>query len=230
MRGRRTAFGVVPSRARDALGRARAPGLLGIAALASVAIAGCGQARQDAGEPTGTYRAVARGVFPAAQTIARPTRMVIAVHNLGPDTMPNVALTVDSFTYISKYPELSDPRRPVWVIEQGPGAPVNNPPVPTQEVSQPGNGKTAYVNTWALGPLPSGQTRLFSWVVVPVKPGVHILHYVVSAGLNGKARATTVLGGPVHGHFVVNVAPKPPQTYVDPRTGKVREGAAPIIP
>ena len=59
----------------------------------------------------------------------------------------------------------------------------------SQEVSPPGGGETAYVNTWALGPLDAGSTRTFVWQVVPVKAGLHTVHYTVAAGLAGKANA-----------------------------------------
>jgi hypothetical protein len=115
------------------------------------------------------------------------------------------------------------------VIERGPGA-VARPPVETQEVSQPGSAQTAYVNTWALGPLAPGQTQTFRWIVTPVKPGVHVVHFAVAAGLSGKAKATLPSGGAAQGRFLVAVAGRPPVTYVDPRTGKVRIGTAPRVP
>ena len=121
-------------------------------------------------EKTGTYAMqVVHAQLPAAQSIARQTRLVLPVHNSGTATVPNVAVTIDSFDYASNYPELAADKRPVWVIERGPGA-IAKPPVESEEVSPPGGGQTAYVNTWALGPLAPGATRMFVWQVVPVKP------------------------------------------------------------
>ena len=80
---------------------------------------------------------VVRASFPLVQAVSKQTVMSITVRNVGSQTAPNVALTVNSFSYKSSYPELADPERPTWVIEQGPG-PIANPPVETQEVSPPG--------------------------------------------------------------------------------------------
>ncbi len=228
MRGRRRVPSAVTGRARVALpGGSRplaaAAGLLGVLALA-----GCGGGtRQDAGEKSATYQMkVVAAHFPARQSIARPTRMVLLVRNTGTATVPNVAITVDSFNYASNYPELADNKRPIWAIEQGPGA-IARPPVQSEEVSPPGGGQTAYVNTWALGPLPAGRTQAFVWKVVPVKPGLHTVSYIVSAGLAGKAKAQLSSGAPVAGRFLVHIAGKPPASYVDPATGKVVEGVYP---
>ncbi|HXR28371.1 MAG TPA: hypothetical protein VN772_02250 [Solirubrobacteraceae bacterium] len=207
-------------------------GVLAACALAGggVLLAGCGGTRQDAGEPNASFRVeLVRAIFPLRQVIARPTIFLLAVRNAGLRTVPNVAVTVDSFTYVSKYPQLSASKRPVWVIEQGPGAKAS-PPVESQEVTQPGSAQTAYVNTWALGPLVHGQTQTFRWLVVPVKPGIHVVHFAVAAGLSGKAKATLAGGESPQGAFVVAIAGRPPQTYVDPRTGKVRVGTGPKIP
>ncbi len=108
--------------------------------------------------------------FPSKQAVARPASFELEVKNTGSRAVPDVAITVDSFNYKSNYPGLADNRRPIWAIEQGPG--VNaKPPVESEDVSQPGSGQTAYLNTWALGALPAGQTRTFVWKVIPVKPG-----------------------------------------------------------
>ncbi|HMD51720.1 MAG TPA: hypothetical protein VKG62_03325 [Solirubrobacteraceae bacterium] len=195
--------------------------------LLAVAASGCGGTRQDAHEPTGTYpMEVVRASFPLRQAVAKQTRLALVLRNTGTATVPNVAVTVDSFYYTSDFPELASDKRPVWVIERGPGK-VARPPVATQDVSQPGSGQTAYVNTWALGPLPPGQSRAFIWGVVPVKPGVHIVHFQVAAGLSGKAKAVLATGGPVQGAFLVHIAGEPPPTYVNPNTGRVAVGSEP---
>jgi hypothetical protein len=116
----------------------------------------------------------------------------------------------------------------VWVVEQGPGL-VANPPVQSEEVSKSGSAGTAYVNTWALGALPAGQTRTFNWRVVAVKPGSHVVHYSVVAGLAGRARAQASSGA-LQGHFAVAVASAPKSTHVNPSTGKVEVGSAPTTP
>jgi hypothetical protein len=231
VRGRRTVFGVVGRRARGALPAAPRLQLAGAAALlCALAAAGCGEARQDAGEHSASFdMAIVRASFPAKQAVARPATLELQVRNTGSHPVPNVAVTVDSFNYSSNYAQLADSKRPIWAIEQGPGARAN-PPVESQEVSQPGSGQTAYVNTWALGALGAGQTRTFSWHVTPLKPGAHTVHFVFAAGLSGKARARLAAGGPVQGQFAVNIAPAPPTTYVNPSTGKVVAGTAPTTP
>jgi hypothetical protein len=198
-------------------------------ALAGVLASGCGTgARQDAREPAGTFTLeVVRSTFPAKQSIARPTSLELEVLNKSARTAPNVAVTLDSFYYTEHFPELASNKRPVWVVEAGPGA-IPSPPVESEAISPPGGGQTAYVNTWALGPLAPGQTRTFLWRVVPVKPGVHSVDFRVAAGLAGKAKAELPSGGPVQGHFTVYIASVPPARHVNPNTGQVVPG--PFLP
>jgi hypothetical protein len=199
--------------------------------LAGLIAAGCGSgARQDAREPQGTFAlAVVRAAFPAKQSIARPTSLVLVVRNVGTRTAPNVAVTLDSFYYTSHFPELAANKRPIWVVERGPGA-IPTLPVQSEAVSPPGGGQTAYVNTWALGPLPPGGTRIFRWQVVPVKAGVHTVDYTVAAGLAGRARAGFASGGPPRGRFTASIAALPPARHVNPNTGQVVPGPYPAGP
>jgi hypothetical protein len=199
-------------------------------AAAVVALAGCGGGSQaTAGEPARGFDVrVAAAHFPRIQSIAKPERMVLAVRNTSRTTIPNVAVTVDSFNYASNYPELAANKRPVWVIERGPGT-VAKLPVETQEVSTPG-AQTSYLNTWALGPLGPGRTAVFAWRVVPVKSGTFKVRYIFTAGLGGKATARLAGGGPAAGRFLVHVAGAPPPTHVDPTTGKLVPGAYPTAP
>jgi hypothetical protein len=196
---------------------------------------GCGAARQDAHEPKGAFSVqVVKASFPARQSVARPTRLELQVRNTGAQTVPNLAVTIDSFYYTENYPELADNKRPIWAIEEGPG-PTPKRLVPTQAVSPPGGGQTAYVNTWALGPLAAGHTQTFLWRVMPLKPGLHTVHFTVAAGLAGKARALadlrSVAGGTLPtGHFTVDIAPQPPANHVDPETGQIVSGAYPPAP
>ncbi|MGO9489404.1 MAG: hypothetical protein ACLQBB_10300 [Solirubrobacteraceae bacterium] len=220
--GRPSRVALAPSLPRRAL-----PILLG----GALALAGCGGGtRQDASEPAANFRVrVVHASFPALQSIARHELMVLAVRNTSLQTIPNLAVTVDSFNYTSNYPELAANKRPVWVIERGPGT-IAKPPVQSEEVSTPGSGQTNYVNTWALGPLAPGRTRVFAWHVVPVKGGLHVVHYRFAAGLAGKATASFASGAPATGAFLVHIAGQPPPTHVDPATGKVVEGAYPASP
>jgi hypothetical protein len=177
-----------------------------VASLAAVALAGCGGGeRQDANEPSGTFRvAVVRASFPTKQHLAQPERFVIAVRNTGRETVPNVAVTVNSFAERSEQAGLADPERAVWIVD-----------------SSPSGGQTAYTSTWALGRLAPGQTRRFVWRVTAVKAGTHTVKWQVAAGLNGKAKATLSGNRAPAGSVTVDVSEKPAQAHVDPETGKV---------
>jgi hypothetical protein len=196
-------------------------------AVLALLAGGCGGARQDAHEPKGAFTVrVVKASFPARQSVARPTRLELQVKNTGSETVPNIAVSLDSLSYTENYPELAANKRPIWAVEEGPGA-IPTRLVPTQAVSPPGGGQTAYVNTWALGALAPGHTQTFLWRVTPVKPGLHIVHYTVAAGLAGKARAQLANGAPATGHFAVYIAPQPPASHVDPETGQIVAGAYP---
>ncbi len=194
-------------------------------------VVGCGGGtRQDASEPDKTFTvAVAHASFPTKQSIVRPATMTLAVRNTSGSTMPNVAVTVDSFSYTSDYPDLAENKRPIWVIEEGPGVKPQEL-VQSQTVSPAGSGQTAYVNTWALGSLAAGHTRTFVWHVTPVKAGVYTVHYTIAAGLAGRSRARLADGAIPHGQFTVAIAPRPPARHVNPETGQVEEGAYPPPP
>jgi hypothetical protein len=181
-----------------------------VASVAAVTVAGCGGGkRQDADEPSGTFRVdVVNASFPAKQHLAKPERFVIAVRNSGNRTLPNVAVTVSSFAARSEQAGLADPERAVWVID-----------------ASPRGGDTAYTNTWALGRLAPGRTRRFVWRVTAVQAGTHTVKWQVAAGLNGKAKATLAGNRAPAGSVTVAVSDKPAQARVDPKTGKVvREG------
>lgn len=201
-------------------------GLLG--AFAALAISGCGGgSEQTHGEAKRSYAMrIAAASFPAKQSMARPAEMKVRVSNESARTVPNVAISVDSFSYVEKYAELAANKRPVWVVEEGPGTPAALP-VQSQAVSPPGGGQTNYVNTWALGPLKAGASRTFTWKVVPVKAGSYTLHLKVAAGLAGNARAVLRGGGQVSRSLTAEIAPAPPITHVNPSTGKVAPGAFP---
>lgn len=202
-----------------------------LGACAALLVSGCGGGkRADAGEPEHTYEIeVTDATFPPKQAVSRQTFMRLKVVNADTRTIPNIAVKVDSFYYASTYPNLAANKRPIWVVEQGPGA-IPGRPVQSQAISPPGGGQTAYVNTWALGPLAPGHTATFLWKVVPVKAGYHRVHIEVLAGLGGKAKATLPNGTPLRARFGVHIAPAPPATHVDPNTGKVTAGTYPVSP
>jgi len=199
-----------------------------LATGAALLVVGCGGSKkQTSGEPAHTYKVEVLDVtFKPEQAVSRPATMRIEVRDADAKTIPNIAVTIDSFYYTEKYPELAANQRPVWVVEQGPGTPPQAP-VQSQAVSPPGGGQTAYVNTWALGPLAPHKTRVFEWKVIPVKSGIHHVSFEISAGLGGLAKATLPNGGALTGRFRSEIAPAPPLTHVDPSTGKVVPGTFP---
>jgi hypothetical protein len=193
-------------------------------------LASCGGAQQDAHEPQASFALeVVNATFATEQAVARPASLQLTVRNAGRATVPEVAVQVQSFNQRSEYPGLADRRRPVWIVDEGPGA-VPKQPVETVPFDSPAGDVTANANVWAAGPLAAGATRTFSWRLEPVAAGRHAVAYAVSAGLNGRARAVTAGGGPVTGHFQVTVADAPPPTHVNPETGAVQAGAAAVAP
>jgi hypothetical protein len=199
-------------------------------ALFVVLLGGCGGTRQDAHEPKGDFQvAVVSASFPTHQAIARPTRLLLRVRNTGVHTVPNIAVSLDSLAYTDTAPELASSKRPVWIVDEGPGE-IPKPPVETEQIESPGGGETAYVNTWALGTLAPGATRTFLWRVTPVKAGAHTVDYTVAAGLAGRAHAQLASGAPVSGHFSVQIAGAPPTKHVNPDTGRVVSSSIPVGP
>jgi hypothetical protein len=197
------------------------------AACFALLLAGCGGARQDANEPRGTYHvSIVKASFPKLQSVAATTRMSVTVRNDDTKTVPNLAITVttnsaggaisatqgaaaNGFNYVSTQPGLSNPQRPVWVVDD----------VVIDNTAH--NGTTAQNATWAVGPLAPGAARTFSWRLTPVKAGTWSVGYRVDAGLNGKALAALANGQPPTGVFTARIGNIPPQSRVDPNTGRV---------
>jgi hypothetical protein len=200
--------------------------LLGASPLAGALASGCANStQQDASEPHGTFAVrVTHASFPARQAVAKPERLVLSVRNTGAHAVPNVAVALNSFYYTSNYPNLAANKRPIWIVEHGPGAQPRTP-VETVQVDAPGGGTTATYNVWALGRLAPHATRSFVWQVTPVKSGTHKVSYRVYAGLNGKASAQLAGGGVPGGDFTVAIAGRPAQTHVNPVTGKLAAGS-----
>jgi len=188
--------------------------------VTTVLVAGCGSGpRQDADEPSGSYKLeVAAAKFPASQSIAQDSRMIVTVRNDDTKAAPNVAVTVETdpskagqgtvaFGQRVNDSRLSDNERPVWIVNQGP----------------PG-GDSAATNTWALGRLGAGETKTFTWKVTAVEPGSYTLRYRISPGLAGKAKLAS--GGRTDGLFKVTIDDKPVPARVDD-DGNVVRGEAP---
>jgi hypothetical protein len=175
-------------------------------------LAACGGQRQDVHEPKGNFRVdVVNASFPSNQKLAKRSELVIKVRNAGDKTVPNIALTVNGFDERRNNPALADPNRPVFVVN---GVPKSIGGFPESKDASPPGCDTAYVNTWACGPLAVGKVRTFKWSVTAVRAGQYKITYSVAAGLNGKAKAIDANGGVPRGLFAGTISDKPPQTRV----------------
>jgi hypothetical protein len=205
-------------------------------AATALGLGACGGGeKQDADEPRGNFTVeVTRASFPAAQKLAEQSRMTITVKNAGDEQVPNVVVTLrsgrpgagssgsgtsgsgqDAFGYRTSQPGVADPTRPTWVVDEGPDQ---------VQREGPGGAVTAYVNTWALGPLARGQTKSFTWDVTPVRAGTYGIDWRVSAGLDGKAVAKLPGGRIPEGSFTVSISDKPAQATVGPDGEVIRGG------
>ncbi len=184
--------------------------------MLALALAGCGGGeRQDANEPEGNFAVeVVDASFPGKQTLAKTSNLVITLRNAGDQTIPNIAVTVDGLNYrlTGDDVELADPSRPVSAVN---GVPRDIGGFPESKDSTPEGCETAYVNTWACGPLKPGAEHTFKWTLTAVKAGPYKLDWRVAGGLNGKARAVSSSGGEaVGGTFTGEISAKPPQTRI----------------
>ena len=110
-------------------------------------------------------------------------------------------------------------------------------PVQSQEVSPPGGGQTAYVNTWALGPLAAERRRRrSSGRSSRSKAGAHTVHFDGRRGPRRQAprrRSPAGGGGGQRGRFTVQIAPAPPPRTSNPgpaRSTRPRTPAKPVVP
>jgi len=193
--------------------------------LSSLAlVVGCGGGeRQDEDEPEGDFAVeVTRATFPEKQRLAQSSDLVISVRNAGDQTVPNVAVTVDGLDFRKTDPDLADPERPQFVVN---GVPREIGGFPEAKTATPLGCDTAYVNTWACGPLAPGKERTFRWSVTAVKAGKYRIGYKVAAGLDGKANAVGASGGDApKGSFSGRVSAEAPQVRVADDGRTVVEG------
>ena len=196
---------------------ARSPARLALLAFApALALAGCGQQRQDANAPSGQFALeVTRASFPADQQIAEQTTLALEIANRGDRTVPNVAVTIATeprtagqapvaFAQRRDAPALADSGRPVWIVDDGPAG-----------------GESAYSNTWAVGPLAQGQTRTVEWKLTAVQRGRFTVAWRLAPALVGDVE---LAGGRTRGEFAVAIAGKPVAARVDGDGDVVRSG------
>jgi hypothetical protein len=195
---------------QPALEARRSAVVLGAGALL---VAGCGgEKRQDENERAGNYRLeVVEATFPARQKLAKRSDLVIRVRNAGDQTVPNVAVTVNGLYKRRQSPELADPNRPVFVIN-GRSADIGG--VPEAKEAAPLGCDTAYVSTWACGPLKAGAEKAFRWSVTAVEAGDYTISYRVAAGLDRQAKAVAAGGSSLSGRFTGKISDTAPETRV----------------
>lgn len=156
--------------------------------------------------------------FPTAQRLAETSDLIIGVENTGDEPLPELAFTIEtddgeadgSFNIRLDDDSLSNPNRPVWILENKFPRPLGDEPS-----TGLGPGFRAQTNTFGFGPLEAGETEEIVWRVTPVMPGTYTLHYRVEAGLFGNAEAVTADGLDVKGEFVVTISDKAPKATVD---------------
>lgn len=172
----------------------RSPFNLALLLSLALIVPGCGQASDDnATKEEGVWKVeVAESGFPVHQTLAEPVELKIKVRNADSRTIPDLAITVDSFNYRSTQKGLADPERPVWVVD-----------------SASERFKTADVDTYRFGKLAPGKSLRAVWKVTAVRSGTYTVKYKVSASLSGKAKARLAGGEAAEGAFVVTISRKP---------------------
>src|SRR5215212_4258891 len=166
-----------------------------LACVCLLALAGCGGGqRQDENEPSGNFPVeVVKASFPAKQKLAKRSDLVVTVRNAGQKTIPNIGVTLEGLDRRTTSADVADPGgRPVFAIN---GVRVKIAGFPEAKDAAPRGCDTAYVNTWACGPLKPNQTRTFRWTVTAVHAGDYKVSWLVNAGLDGKAKAVAPGGG-----------------------------------
>jgi hypothetical protein len=172
-----------------------------IAAVAALAFAGCGEARQDADAPSGEFSLdVVDASFPAKQRIAEASKLSLEVENTGARAVPQLAVIVETepaqdgqapvaFGQGTDDPTLAASARPIWIVDRGPAG-----------------GDSAYTNTWAVGPLGAGQTRTVEWDLTAARAGTYTVAWRLAPALEGDVR---LADGKTEGTFDVTISDEP---------------------
>jgi hypothetical protein len=185
-----------------------------VTALCLLAVAGCGGGeRQDENEAEGSFPVeVVEAKFPEDQKLAKSSDLVVTVRNAGDKTIPNIGMTVNGFDKRSPDPDIADPSRPVFALN---GVQLEIAGFPEAKEAAPRGCDTAYVNTWACGPLKPNERRTFRWSVTAVSAGDFKITWRVAAGLDGKAKAVAPGGGPApRGRFSGTISDEAPDVRV----------------
>jgi hypothetical protein len=202
---------MVAAAMRDTRGR------LAVALLCALAIAGCGDERQDADAPSGQFDLdVTDASFPAKQKVAEASTLKLEVANTGDRTVPDLAVTVETapgqdgqapvaFGQSTDDPTLAASARPVWIVDEGPTG-----------------GESAYVNTWAVGPLDEGQSTTLEWKLTAAKAGRYTVVWRLAPALEGDV---SLGDGRTDGEFDVTISDAPVPVRVGADGEVVREDA-----
>jgi hypothetical protein len=185
---------------RDTRGRIAAVLLCGLA------FAACGDERQDADAPSGQFDLdVTEASFPPEQRIAESSTLRLEVENTGDRAVPELAVTVETepgeegqapvaFGQSSDDPTLAASARPVWIVDEGPSG-----------------GDSAYVNTWAVGPLGEGQSRTLEWKLTAARAGRYTVGWRLAPALVGDV---SLGDGRTEGEFDVTISADPVPAHV----------------
>lgn len=194
--------------------------------LAVSGLVACGGSdpRQDAEEPTGDFPVeVVSAKLAPKQRLADTTDLTLEFQNSGQEAIPNLAVTIytgdekadGSFNIRSEQTDLADPNRPIWILEHGYPKLLTDGTDAKELDQEPSAGaEVASADTYAFGALPPGESLTVVWRLTPVEAGTYNVHYEISAGLHGLAKAVTADGGPVEGEFVATITARPPRARV----------------
>jgi hypothetical protein len=186
---------------------------LAVVVASALAVAGCGQERQDADAPSGRFSLdVTEASFPAKQHISEAATLRLEVENTGDRAVPNLAVVVEtaakeggapaSFAQDVGDATLADSERPVWILDEAPRG-----------------GESAYTNTWAVGPLGEGQSRTVEWKLTAIKPGSYTVAWRLAPSLEGDV---SLAGGRTEGEFAVTISDRPVPARVNDEGEVVR--------
>jgi hypothetical protein len=176
-------------------------GCIAAALLCALALAACGEERQDADAPSGRFDLdVTAASFPAEQRIADASTLRLEIENTGDRAVPDLAVTVETepgeegqapvaFGQSTDDPTLAAGARPVWIVDEGPAG-----------------GDSAYTNTWAVGPLGEGQSRTVEWKLTAAKAGRYTVTWRLAPALEGDV---SLGGGRTEGAFDVTITDDP---------------------
>jgi hypothetical protein len=194
-----------------------------VAALAVLALGGCGGARQDATEPSGNFPVqVTTASFPASQRMSEHTHLVITVRNSGTKPIPDLTVTICNVTChypapigegtsVAAFSQCVGPTgprclqtaqqegqanhsSPIWIVDRPPGSCQGRSGY-SCENGGAGADASADPNSWQRGSaLPPGATAKFDWAVTAVAPGNFTVAWEIAAGQYGKAKAVIANG------------------------------------